>query len=85
MSKHRKYWGFGRYRTTTTKKVRLIEHNSKDQMQWGSHNDTETDLLIGAVYHVEVEIHSWHTRYYIGDKHYNSVCFEDVKEPENAN
>jgi hypothetical protein len=77
----RKYWGCYQPMITTFKRVKLVSHNTPEQLNWGGHNDTETDLLIGAIYDVEVEVHSMHTKYFIGDKHYNSVCFEDV-EPE---
>jgi len=70
--------------TTYFKEVKLVKHNSPEQMNWGGHSNTETDLLIGATYWVEVEVHSMHTKYFIGDKHYNSVCFEDVKESADA-
>lgn len=82
----RQYWGCGQQMTTTFKEAKLVQHNSPEQMRWGGHSDTETDLLLGAIYHIEVEVHSMHTRYYIGDKHYNAVCFADIREPiSNAN
>ncbi len=62
------------------KTVRLKEHNSKNQLGYGGHgfSDTKDDLEVGKWYDVAVEVHGWHTRYYIGEKYYNSVCFDDI-------
>jgi len=62
-------------------KVRLVSHNSDTQLKYGGHRytDTRDGLVEGQVYTVTPEVHSWHTRYYIGDVYYNSVCFEDVE------
>lgn len=79
----RKYYGCYQTMETTFKKVKLVEHNDDVQMRWGSNDDTRTNLTIGKIYDVEVEVHSWHTKYFIDGKKYNSVCFEDVKVLEN--
>ena len=61
-------------------KFKLITHNTKEQMGWGSNDDTREHLLLGVVYECEVEPHSWHTKLLIGDKKFNSVCFEEVTD-----
>jgi hypothetical protein len=56
---------------------------SEEQKKWGDHSETDGVLDVGQEYEVEwVEEHSWHTKYFLkGIKgHFNSVCFETVKE-----
>ncbi len=60
-------------------KYRLIKHNSNEQMNWDSNDDTRAHLTVGAVYDAEVKVHKWHTKLVIGGKKYNAVCFEEVK------
>ena len=59
-------------------KVKLIEHNNKDQKEWGSNDDTKDGLKIGKEYDAVKEVHDWHTKIIIGGKKYNSVCFLQV-------
>ena len=59
-------------------KFKLIKHNSKTQMNWGSNDDTRTNLTIGRTYEAEVEVHNWHTKLIIDGKKYNHVCFEQI-------
>ena len=62
------------------KVVRLKKHNSNLQLTHGGHgfSDTRGCLQEGQFYDIAAEVHDFHARYYIGDKYYNSVCFEDV-------
>ena len=56
-----------------------------DQVRWGSNDDPRGVLIEGQIYEVEkVEPHTWHTKYHINGKKYNSVCFEDVRTKEPA-
>lgn len=62
------------------KRYRLIVHNSDEQRNWRSCDDTRENLKIGKVYEVDkVEEHSFHTKLWIKGKKYNSVCFEELK------
>lgn len=60
--------------------VKLKEHNSFDQLNYGGHRfaDTKEALEVGQYYDVDVRVGSWHTEYHIDGKFYNSVCFETV-------
>ncbi len=66
-------------------KARLKKHNTNLQRSYGGHGfaDTRDFLNEGEIYDVLVEVHDWHTRYYIGDNYYNSVCFEKIKSKPN--
>ena len=64
--------------STEKVKVKLIEHNDKDQMNWGSNDDTTDRLKTNLVYDAVKEIHDWHTKIIIDGKKYNSVCFLQV-------
>ena len=59
-------------------KYKLMEHNSHEQMNWDSNDDTRSLLTVGAVYEAKVEVHKWHTKLIIAGKKYNSVCFDLV-------
>ena len=59
-------------------KVKLLKHNSDSQQRWGSCDDTRKHLTVGNVYDCEEETHSWHTKYIIKDKKFNSVCFVEL-------
>ena len=52
----------------------------KSQVKFGSNDDPNEDLILGARYEIErFEIHSWHSKVYLKqfpNKKYNSVCFE---------
>ena len=58
--------------------VKLINHNSKEQKNWGGNDDTREHLIINEIYDATEEIHSWHTKYIINGKCFNSVCFEEI-------
>lgn len=48
-----------------------------EQVRWGSNDDPRGILEIGRVYEIErVEPHSYHTKYWIAGRKYNSVHFE---------
>lgn len=54
---------------------------SIEQVRWGDNTNPEGILVEGDVYYLEkIEIHSWHTKFYLrGIKgKFNSVCFEKV-------
>ena len=59
-------------------RYKLIEHNTDEQMNWGDNDDTRGHLVVGEVYDAKVETHKWHTKLLIGDKKFNSICFEEV-------
>lgn len=61
-------------------KYKLIAHNTKEQMNWGGNDDTRDHLKRGAVYEGTEEVHSWHTKIFIGDHIFNSVCFMEIEE-----
>ena len=65
-------------------RFKLIKHNSNDQMNWGSHDDTRIFLTEGESYDGYEEVHSSYTRVMIGDRSFNSVCFENL-DGDNAN
>jgi hypothetical protein len=54
---------------------------SVDQINWGSNDDPNEVLSIGAVYTIsKVDVHSWHTKIYLEGfaGKFNSVCFEMI-------
>ena len=57
---------------------KLLEHNSKDQLQFGGCEDTRKFLEEGKTYEGKKEVHSWHTKIWINGHCFNSVCFEEV-------
>lgn len=62
-------------------KVRLIEHNSENQMKYRNYDDTRTHLEIGKEYELEDrQIQAYYTVYVIKGHKFNSVCFETVEE-----
>ena len=61
-------------------RYKLIKHNSEEQMNWGSNDDTRTHLTVGNIYEAEVELHNWHTKLIIYGKKFNAVCFEEDLE-----
>ncbi len=61
-------------------KVRLLEHNSDEQMNWDGNDDTREHLKVGQIYDCRKEVHRWHTKYFINGKKFNSVCFEGIDE-----
>lgn len=67
-------------------KVKLKEHNTYEQMRWGSNDDTRAHLTVGAEYEAKEEVHGWHTKLIINGKKYNKVCFEvlprNLKPPQ---
>ncbi len=65
-------------------RYKLIEHNSEEQMNWGSNDDTRTYLIVGNIYEAEVESHKWHTKLIIDGKKFNAVCFEEDLEPKKS-
>lgn len=55
---------------------------SVDQINWGSNDDPNKSLSIGAVYTIsEVDVHSWHTKISLEgfSGRFNSVCFEKIQ------
>lgn len=60
-------------------KVKLIKHNSEEQMDWGSNDDTREFLEVGKIYEATEEVHSYHTKYIIDEKEFNSVVFEVIE------
>ena len=58
-------------------KVKLLTHNSIDQKNFGGCDDTREHLKLGEIYEAIVKVHTWHTKYIINGKKFNSVCFED--------
>jgi len=62
-----------------TKPVILEKHNPENQLFFGDSGYSDTrDLEIGKCYDVEVETPNRRTRYYIGEKYYDSACFKDL-------
>jgi hypothetical protein len=59
-------------------RFKLIEHNTPEQQNWASHDDTREYLTVGKVYEGEKEVHSWHTKILINGHNFNSVCFEEI-------
>lgn len=59
--------------------VKLIEHNTSGQENWGACDDTTPFLEEGEIYEAVVEVHSWHTKLIINGKKFNSVCFERME------
>lgn len=60
-------------------KVRYRGDADTDQVRWGSNDDPRGVLIPEGVYAVErVEVHSWHTKYWIAGRAYNSVHFDPV-------
>lgn len=58
---------------------------SDAQVNWGGNDDPRGVLTEEEIYTVDkVEPHSWHTKYHINGKKYNSVCFEPVEEDGNG-
>ena len=57
---------------------KLVEHNSKEQMNFGGCDDTRKYLEEGKIYAGIEEVHSWHTKIIIGEQKFNSVCFEKI-------
>jgi hypothetical protein len=54
---------------------------SIEQVKWGGNTNPEGILVEGDVYYLEkIEIHSWHTKFYLRgiQGKFNSVCFEKV-------
>jgi len=60
-------------------KVKFVG-SSKDQVQWGSHDDPEGLLIFGQEYTIDhTEVHSSYTKVYLKEfpsKHFNSCLFE---------
>lgn len=49
------------------------------QVRWGDNDDPRGVLSPGRRYAVDyVEAHSTHTKYHIGGRRYNSVCFDEA-------
>ena len=71
-------------------KVKLIEHNSDEQMRWGGCADTRKHLLggVGEVYEVKrKDVHSWHCKLILegfDNQGFNSVCFEQLEPTVNS-
>ena len=58
-------------------KVILMKHNTDDQMNWAGNDDTRKYLKLGETYEVDrIKQGSSYTRYYIGGKKFNHICFE---------
>lgn len=52
------------------------------QVNWGGNDDPRGVLVEGGLYTVDkVEVHTWHTKYHINGKRYNSVSFEPLPAP----
>lgn len=62
-------------------KVKFVEC-SDEQASFCGGEDPREHLKINEIYELEnVEVHSWHTRYFIkgfDGMWFNSVCFEEV-------
>lgn len=51
-----------------------------EQVRWGGNDDPEGHLVVGQAYDVEkVEVHTWHTKYWINGRKYNSASFKPVQ------
>ena len=65
-------------------RVRYLGDAEDSQVNWGSNDDPRVYLVPGATYVLtRVEVHSWHTKFFIKDKDgierkFNSVNFEHV-------
>jgi len=58
-------------------KVKCI---SDYENNWGGCEQIKGNLKVGAIYKVDkVEVRTWHTKYWIKGKPYNSVHFKEVK------
>ena len=62
-------------------KIKFIEKNvTKEQINWGSHDDPNGILKLGSEYTIHhVDVRSWHTKVFLSefpDKQFNSVWFE---------
>jgi hypothetical protein len=53
-----------------------------DQINWGSNDDPNKILSIGAVYTIsDVDVHTWHTKISLKGFSgiFNSVCFDEIQ------
>ena len=70
-----------------TSKVKYIGATDT-QVRWGGNDDPRGLLTKGTIYELQhKEVHSQHTKYFLAefpDKEFNSVCFESIKEQDNA-
>lgn len=66
------------------KKVKFIEKfPSKEQIQWGGHEDPGGLLMVGVDYDIDkIEVRSHHTRVFLKGfaGYFNSVWFEDIND-----
>lgn len=67
-------------------RVRYLGNTTDEQVRWGNNDDPRVHLVAGEIYMLSrVEVHSWHTKFFIADKdglecRFNSVNFEYVPE-----
>lgn len=67
-------------------RVRYLGDATEEQVRWGSNDDPRLHCIKGEVYRLyKVEVHSWHTKYFIicrdgVERKFNSVSFEYVPE-----